>query len=368
MKLAIIMDRYENPYAGTESQVLKLVKGLMERGWSIRFAVFRSTDYSLTDDFPLPVEHLGVGSLSSPKSWWRVYRYARVLRLQGIPLVHVFFNDASVICPPMMRLVGLKTVISRRDMGFWYTPKYLQALRLTGRWVSAAICNSRAVADITSQQERIEADRLRVIYNGYPEAPRLSEITNSTRTADNSPIVIGIVANLRPIKRIHDLIEAVARLVSDELDVELRVVGGGDQKPYLEKVRELGIESRVFLLGSQSDPEQHIQAFDIAVLCSETEGFSNAIIEYMRCAKPVVCSRTGGNPEIVEEGVSGYLVPVGDISALAERIGHLVSRPDLRARMGKAGQEHIHSRYSLVNMLNQHVDVYDRIAPEAMDS
>ena len=367
MKLAIIMDRYENPYAGTESQVLKLVKGLLERGWCIRFAVFRSTEFSVKGEFPVPIDDLDVISLSNPRSWWQVYQYARTLRNQGFRVVHVFFNDASVICPPMMGLAGLKTVISRRDMGFWYTQTYLNVLRLTGRWVSAAICNSRAVADVTFRQERIKADRLHVIYNGYPEIQNLKSDRLSNKSADRTHTVVGVVANLRPIKRIGDLIEAIARLDSEGLDVELRVIGGGDQGPYIEKAQALGIESKVVLLGSQSDAERHICTFDVAVLCSETEGFSNAIIEYMRCAKPVVCSQTGGNPEIVEDGVNGFLVPVGDIPSLADRIGLLVRSPELRKRMGKAGQEHINSRYSLGHMLNQHVEVYDRITPEVME-
>ncbi|AHI27767.1 glycosyltransferase [Marinobacter similis] len=368
MKLAIIMDRYDSPYAGTESQVLKLVEGLTARGWSIRFAVFRSTDFTLSDQFSVPVEHLGVQSMSSPKSWWKVYQYARSIRRQGYTLVHVFFNDASVICPPMMGLAGIKTVISRRDMGFWYTPKYLRALRLTGRWVSAAVCNSRAVAEITLRQEQLETDRVHVIYNGYPDASTLADSPLNNSEVPGCPVIIGIVANLRPIKRIFDLIEAVARLVSGGFPVELHIVGGGDQKPYMSKIQELGIEASVSLIGSQPDAERYIQTFDIAVLCSETEGFSNAIIEYMRCAKPVVCTQTGGNPEIVEDGVTGYLVPVGDVDTLTERLRHLIEMPDLRVSMGKAGQERIHSRYSLADMLNRHIDVYDRIAPEVMNS
>ncbi len=361
MKLGIIMDRYDNPYAGTESQVLKLVEGLRDSGWQIRFAVFRSTDYSLSNDFPVPVDHLGVQSLSNPGSWLRVYQYARDLRAEGYGLVHGFFNDTSVICPPMMRLAGVRTVISRRDMGYWYTSKYLRALRQTGRWVDAVICNSQAVAAITSEMEGIESKRVNVIYNGYPETTLPIKVQQHRVDDKERPVVIGIVANLRPIKRIHDLIEATAGLISDGHHVELRVVGGGDQSPYLSQIRSLGIESSVSLLGSQADPERHIRAFDIAVLCSETEGFSNALIEYMRCGKPVVCTRTGGNPEIVEDGVAGYLVPVGDVPALSTYLRMLVNDPDLRARMGQASYAQVRHRYSIDTMLTQHIELYTSI-------
>ena len=221
MKLSIIMDRYDNPYAGTESQVLKLVNGLMEQGWDIQFAVLRGTDYTRSGMFPVPVHDLGVGSISSPGSWFKMYRYARLLRKQGFSVVHAFFNDTSVIAPPMMRLAGLKTLISRRDMGFWYSGTYLKALRLTGRCVHAAVCNSKAVAEITSRFEKMPLGKIQVISNGYPDISSGEQVTASGESRFEAEVVVGIVANLRPIKRIEDLIEAIGLLAREGLHLKL---------------------------------------------------------------------------------------------------------------------------------------------------
>lgn len=358
MKISIIMDQYNHPHAGTESQVLKLVRGLTDLGWDVRFAVLRGTDYSRSGHFPVPVEELGVGSLSNPGSWWTVYRYARRLQSEGIGLVHVFFNDASVLCPPMMRLAGIRTIISRRDMGFWYSPLYLKALKLTGRWVSAAICNSQAVARVTGESENLPADKLHVIYNGYPN---LGETPEPTDASASDAVRIGIVANLRPIKRIDDLIRAVGQVAADGGNVQLSVVGGGDSTAYEALARELGIAGRVAFHGSQPEPEHFIRDFDIAVLCSESEGFSNAIIEYMRCGKPVVCTRTGGNPEIVSEGENGFLIEVGDVEGLARHIATLTEHPELRRKMGEAGKLKVTRQYSVDTMLAHHVALYERL-------
>lgn len=371
MKLAIVMDRYDNPYAGTESQVLKLLEGLQERGWNVRFAVFRETDYSRSDAFPVEIEHLGVSSISNPRSWWAVYCYARGLAADGYRVVHVFFNDASVICPPMMRLAGVKTLISRRDMGFWYSGLYLRALRLTDRFVHGVVCNSKAVAEITARVEGIPESKLYVIYNGYPndlqnDASNQNELASPAE--QEQPCVIGIVANLRPIKRISDLIEAVARLREIGRKVELWVVGGGNQESYRERAEELGIAHLVKFLGSQPEPARFIREFDIAALCSETEGFSNAIIEYLRCGKPVVCSHTGGNPEIIAEGVNGYLYDVGDVTSLANRLLTLVDDPVKRETMGRANREQMAGRYSLEAMLNQHIRLYQNVEPRVAEA
>lgn len=359
MKLAIIMDQYNNPFAGTESQVLKLVDGLKARGWDIRFAVFRETDFTQGGEFPVPVDHIGVGSLSSPGSWGQVYRYARTLKRDGFSLVHVFFNDASVICPPVMRLAGLKTIISRRDMGFWYNRLYLRALAVTGRFVSAAVCNSQAVADITGEMEGLPPEKLHVIYNGYPDLD--TDVRGEWQGEQNQRFTIGLVANLRPIKRIDDLIRACGLLHQRGYSFELRIAGGGEPDDYQDLAMSLGIDEQVVFLGSVSNAEDHIKCFDIAVLCSETEGFSNAIIEYMRAGKPVVCTHTGGNPEIVTEGENGYLIPVGNVEALAEALQTLMDNPELRTTMGEAAKATIAGKYSISNMVQQHVELYSEL-------
>ncbi|MGF2734996.1 glycosyltransferase family 4 protein [Marinobacter sp. DUT-1] len=366
MKLSIIMDRYDNPLAGTESQVLKLVEGLRKKGWTIRFAVFKATKYSKSGRFPVPIEELGIGRISDPRSWFVVHRYGRVLAENGFGVVHVFFNDASVICPPMMRLAGLKTLISRRDMGFWYSGVYLRALRLTDRFAHGVVCNSKAVAHITAKVEGVPESKLHVIYNGYPEGTEECSASGdepNTQHNRKQRLIIGIVANLRPIKRIEDLIEAVAKIHHSGRNIELRIVGGGDEAAYRRRVEKLGIAGRVKFLGSQPDPERHIQDFDIAVLCSETEGFSNSIIEYMRCGKPVVCTDTGGNPEIIDDGVNGYLVGVGDVASLADRLEALIDNPDRRLAMGRLNKEQLVRRYSLESMLNQYIRLYHQVEP-----
>ncbi len=365
MKLSIIMDSYGNPYAGTESQVLKLVQGLVEKGWEVRFAVFRGSDYTRSGRFPVAVEDLGIGRIADPASWLKVFRYGRQLKSDGYHLVHCFFNDSSVICPPMMRLAGVAPIISRRDMGFWYTAGYQKMLRLTGRFVKAAVCNSQAVADMTRAAESLSAEKVHVIYNGYPDTgPEVAGSEHDAAGPAKESLVIGIVANLRPVKRIEDLIRAVALLVGSGHKVELRVVGGGNTAPYEALIAELGLQAQVHLLGSQAEPESFIRDFDIAVLCSESEGFSNAIIEYMRCGKPVVCTHTGGNPEIVNDGVNGYLVQVGNVEELANRLATLIEQPELRAEMGREGADRVRGRYSIDTMLAEHISLYQSLVPE----
>ena len=156
--------------------------------------------------------------------------------------------------------------------------------------------------------------------------------------------VVGIVANVKPIKRIDTLVEAFAIVTEQRPDARLVVVGdtmsdgsGRTLEALKAMASRLGIADRVVFTGRVADPRPYILRFAVAVLCSESEGFSNAIIEYMQARRPVVCTDTGGNPELVKDGYNGFLVPVGDSIGLADRIVRLLSDHDLARRIGEAG-------------------------------
>ena len=132
----------------------------------------------------------------------------------------------------MFRCQGIKTIISRRDMGYWYTPTWQAALIVTGRFVSAVITNSRAVKTVTAQKELLSPSRIYVVYNGYERGPEFRIVPSDLallRRQCPSAVFVGLVANIRPIKRIQDAIEALGggeHSCSDS--VHLVVIGDGD--------------------------------------------------------------------------------------------------------------------------------------------
>ena len=178
-----------------------------------------------------------------------------------------------------------------------------------------------------------------------------------------------MVANLRPIKRIDDLIKAFALVRRQHPAARLVVVGGNSLSNSGSSMKEdlyaladsLGILDCIDLPGSSKDPSAYIRQFSVAVLCSESEGFSNSLIEYMQLGRPVVCTATGGNPELIEDGVNGLLVPVGDVTALADRIVRLLGDPAMADRLGDAAQETVRSSYSHVRMVTEQMACYDAV-------
>jgi glycosyltransferase involved in cell wall biosynthesis len=355
IKIMYLIDVYKDPYAGTEKQLFQLIDGLDRNRFSPALTLFRPSEYIEKNDFPCPVDVLDIQRLFSPASLLKMIAFARRLRKDGYRLVHIFFNDASLIAPPVLKAAGIRVIISRRDMGFWYTPGKLAVLRLNRLLIDAVVVNSEAVKRVTHEQERISPDRIRVIYNGYAPDPHSP---NRTIKLQKETRKVGIVANIRPVKRIEDLVRAIRIVRERYSDTVLVIVGSGDQKGLKTLASSLGIEHAIQFLGAQTNVMPVIRQFDVAVLCSESEGLSNAIIEYMQAGVPVVCTDTGGNSELVTDGETGYLVPVGDIQMLAERISTVLDAPERAAVMAERAFARVAKLCNMDTMLAQHARLY----------
>src|SRR6185295_2549637 len=214
MNVLYVIDTYEHPNGGTEGQLLELIQGLARAGESPQLAVLRPSPFTMEQGSRIcPISTLDVGRVLSVRTPVRLLRFAQFLRRQRIDLVHVFFNDAALIVPVFAKVGGCRVIVSRRDMGLWYSPGKLQLARMANRFVDRIIANSRAVADHVLLHERVSPERVEVIYNGYstsrmaqPAEPGLRERLG---IGTEDPI-IGMVANLRPVKRPADAIEAFA--------------------------------------------------------------------------------------------------------------------------------------------------------------
>jgi glycosyltransferase involved in cell wall biosynthesis len=138
-------------------------------------------------------------------------------------------------------------------------------------------------------------------------------------------------------------------------------VGGGDRRTQLERfAAELGLADRCIFAGHRPG-NALIALFDIGVLSSDWEGLPLVVLEYMAAGLPVVATRVGGVPEAVREGVSGFLVDAGDDAAMADRIVHLLERPELRKKMGAEGRRILDARFTKAAMMQRILQVYENV-------
>lgn len=364
--LLYVIDYFRDPHAGTEGQLHALVEGLDRSEFAPHLLVFEDSPWLQEHGFPCAYTVLGYRSLASPATWLALVRRARGFRQQGYRLAHVFFNDASIICPPVFRMFGIRTLLSRRDMGYWYTPALKRILRLTGRFSAGVVANSKAVQAVTVAAEGFAADDIHVIYNGFPDSKRSSSVmspqtTELQRLREEGCLLMGLVANIRPIKRIEDAVSCLASLRDSVPALNLVVIGAGDGADLARYASDHGVEERLHLLGSSDDVAGCLAYLDIGILCSESEGFSNAIVEYKRAGLPVVCSEVGGNPEAVTHGEDGFIYSVGDTESLARAVKALADDLELRKTMGDLAKRNAEKEFSMARMIEAHQSLYRSI-------
>jgi glycosyltransferase involved in cell wall biosynthesis len=165
--------------------------------------------------------------------------------------------------------------------------------------------------------------------------------------------VVGWIGRMTGVKRTDDVLLAVKRLRDGGVDAVLCMVGDGPDRDAVERrAHELGIVRDSFFLGYQDEVAPFYAAFDALILPSANEGTPVSAIEALAGGRPVVATRVGGVPDVVRDGVDGFLVEPGDVDAMADRLAALAADADLRRRMGEAGSADVHQRYSVERLLD----------------
>lgn len=368
LKVAFIIDAIHSPTAGTEKQLLLLLNALSRDAVEPHLFTLHASRWLENTFKECPWVNLNISALVSLGLPKRIGRFCSILRNHKIDIVQTHFSDSNYVGILAARLSGVKTVIStRRGMPYWQTPLELFRLRLFNRAVDVFVANSRSAADYYGTHERIRSEKMKVICNGintqdYP-------IDNETRAAararlgiDHKTRVVGIVANLRPVKGIDVFLRAAARVISRTGDVRFMVVGEGEARNELmEFADSMGLQSHVTFLGQREDVPSLLSAFDIGVLSSHSESLSNSIIEYSAAALPVVCTDVGGAKETIVDGTTGFLVPPGDADALADRILQLLAHPSPR-QMGALGRKRVQDLFSIHAIARQYEELYKQLA------
>jgi sugar transferase (PEP-CTERM/EpsH1 system associated) len=183
-------------------------------------------------------------------------------------------------------------------------------------------------------------------------------------------VVVGTVGRLDPVKDQAGLIRAFATLAPSHPEAVLVIAGDGPCRPALTRlIEDLGMASRVHLLGARPDVPAVLAAMDLFVLPSIAEGISNTILEAMASGLPVVATRVGGNPELVEHGVGGALVPAQEPAALAAAMAAYLDEPGIRALHGKSSRQRAAERFGLERMCSAYAGLYrDLLAGAAVRS
>jgi N-acetyl-alpha-D-glucosaminyl L-malate synthase BshA len=296
-------------------------------------------------------------------------KMAEVSREHRLDILHVHYAvphaTAAILARAMLSsgqapkvvttLHGTDTTLLGRDQG--YGPAIRHALEQ-----SDAVT---AVSEFLSRETRrlIEFHGpLDVIHNFFDprEAPRpRQEVRRELGVADDE-VLLFHSSNLRPLKRVDLVLEAVARLKPTD-PFKLLVLAGGSFAPFMEQVRSLGLEGRLIVRENVSLIEDYLEAADLGVFASETESFCLSILEAMCFGCPSVATGVGGIPELVGGPDAGWLVPMDDVDGLAEGVAALVRDRARRETMGSKGRLRARERFSSAAIVPRYEALYRRV-------
>ena len=243
--------------------------------------------------------------------------------------------------------------------------------RLHRPLVSHYIALSKDLESYLENKIGVPKRRVTQIYNGVDCQYFLPSLSGRMPLPENgfandASFIIGTVGRMQAVKDQVNLTKAfilLASMLPEKKDqLRLVMVGDGPLRAQCEKLLDgAGLRHLAWLPGARDDIADLMRGMDLFVLPSLAEGISNTILEAMACGLPVIATDVGGNPELVEEGITGSLVPAANPAALAEAIVPYLLKPELVTSQGRTARIRTESRFSMESMVNSYMQVYDRV-------
>lgn len=361
----LALDQFGRTLGGGERVVLRLARSLPQYGFRVSILALRIDPQSpvLQEAAPCPLYLLPLQRTYGVRALKAAFALRRFLREQKIRIVQTFFESSDLWVGGMARLLSdVRVLWSRRDMGILRGAKHRLAYRLMGQVPDKVLAVSEQVRRYTLEVDRIEPSRVETLYNGL-DLDGWLELPGTERSSRAPHIVT--VGNVRRVKG-HDVFVRAAGILAGEFpDARFSVAGEVLEPAYyaelLALVSELELEGRFTFVGGVSKLREYLREADIFVLPSRSEGFSNAIVEAMAAALPVVATDVGGNAEAVQDGVTGRIVPPEDVNALVVSLRELLADPERAKVMGLKGRERVAERFTTDAMMRQLTAAYQSV-------
>lgn len=365
---------------GTERQVVNLARMINRSRFDLRFACLKRWGHFLKEieerRFPVgeyPIDRLyGFGTLRQQA------RLARDMRRDGIRIFHSYNFYGNVFGIPAARIAGVPvTIASIRDRGVYLTAAQKQVQKQFCRLADCVLVNADSIREWLLD-EGYRPQTIAVIRNGI-DLSRFERKAGGTRLRRElgvpaaAPLVV-MLSRLNPQKGIEYFLEAAGEVSRRCPQARFLVVGDAfvgrngqvlRDTAYLEQLKHhamrLGLGGRVIFTGFRDDVPDLLSEAAVSVLPSLSEGLSNSLLESMAAGVPVVATRVGGNPEVVDDGMTGFLVPARDAGALAGATARILQDRALARRLGAEARRQATIGFSLDRMVRDTQDLYLRL-------
>ncbi|WP_165227369.1 glycosyltransferase [Aquisphaera insulae] len=350
--------------SGAEKQMVLLAKGLPRDRFSVEVA-------TLTRGGPLAaeLEAAGIPVTNIGKRWkvdpLALGRLTRFLKAKRFDVVQTWIFAANSYGRIAARRANVPAVITTEMAVDLWKGKVEKAVdRRLATWCHRLVGNSRAVVDYY-RELGVPEDRLAMIYSGIDIEEPASSDGAATRTslglAPDAPLVL-FAGRLAEQKRVDDLLKALDLLQHVQPELRTLIVGDGPLRSRLEETaRAYDLAGKVLFLGHREDVPRLMAAADVVTLPSSYEGLPNVVLEAMLHRKPVVATAAPGTTEVVADGETGVLVPVGDPPLLARALRDLIRDPARQRRLGDAGRARVESHFDAQTMIDSFAKLYEEL-------
>jgi glycosyltransferase involved in cell wall biosynthesis len=363
---------------GTETQAVELALRIPEAGYDVTLGCLRARGPLLER-----LQGTGVdvrefhpkGGMDSPAGLYQLLRLSWFLRRKKFDVVHTHDLWSNLLGVPAARLAGVRAIVSsRRDLAHfdWYQGKRRTWLCRIQNLGGAVLANATPIRDALVAEDGFAPKKLRVIHNGV-DIKRFQE-SGSARDqmfpgVGESKLIV-LVGNMHTDVKGHPwLIAAAPAVVQEFPSTRFVLVGDGEQRSRFEQqVASLGLGQNFLFLGRRADIPKILGCCDVAVLPSRAEGLSNAVLEYMAAGLPVIASRVGGNAELINDGMTGLLVPPEDSSALSSAMLKLLRDPGLAQRIAQGGHEFTVRNFSFERLVREVDELYSELLLQSRGS
>ncbi|MFK7924896.1 MAG: glycosyltransferase family 4 protein [Bacteroidia bacterium] len=364
MKIVMLNDALVR--GGKERRLIELLKGLKQYPEvSVELIIFsKDIDYPEVHEHCDKVHILERKPKKDPRVFLRLYKLIRKIKPD---VMHSWGSMPSVYALPVVMgqgipLVNAMITNAHPDMP-WHHVDYRRG-KMTFPFSKLVIGNSKAGLAAYNAPK----DRGACVYNGF-DFRRIesleSELDIRRQYQIKTPKLVAMIGAFAERKDYATYIKAAISILRQRDDVSFLAIGGGKLLPESQALVPEDLRDRILFPGMLKNVESVINILDVGVLASNSnvhgEGISNAILEYMALAKPVVATRGGGTPEIVQDGETGFMVEPFEVDSMAAKITWLLDRPEEAQAMGTRGEARVRADFNLENMAERYFGMYQTI-------
>ncbi len=351
--------------SGAEKQMVLLAKGLPRDRFQVEVAALTRLgplEAELTAA-GIPIKAIGKRFKFDPLA---VYRLVRLLKTGKFDVVHTWIFAANTYGRVACRIAQVPVVVvGEMAVDLWKGRFQKMLDRWLATWCDRLVGNSNAVVDFY-RRCGVPANCLAMIYSGAAaETPRAVDpdaVRAEFGLEPSAPLIL-FAGRLAEQKRVDDLLKALDLLQHVQPDARALIAGAG---PLFERLAETAhtyhLDGRVKLLGHREDIPRLLAAADLLVLPSAYEGLPNVVLEAMRFGKPVVATAAPGTTEVIIDGQTGLLVPVGNVKLLARAMRDVLRDHALAARLGTGGRAYVEAHFRADTMIARFAELYESVA------